>query len=134
MEDVLRAFLQPALDAPAHSPGGAFTLLRARLVFEPSQLRRDLLGKYFDESTKRFIEALAAGAARPEPRAALLAAALFARLDDLHDGRAGSGRIDGRRRIRFVKDSKRPRWMSWCALRRRRFAWSLRPMPNRQFF
>ena len=59
VEEVLRAFLQPALDTPVHSPGGAFTLLRARLVFEPSQLRREILGKYFDESTKRFIEVLA---------------------------------------------------------------------------
>ena len=60
VEDVLRAFLRPALDTAATSAGGhAFTLLRARMVFEPSNLRRQLLGKFFDDSTKTFIETLA---------------------------------------------------------------------------
>ena len=59
VEDVLRAFLRPALDVSADKGANAFTLLRARMVFEPSHLRRQLLGKFFDASTKTFIETLA---------------------------------------------------------------------------
>ena len=58
LEDVLRAFLRPALEVPAGPQGAAFVLLRARLAFEPADIRRTVLGKAFDASSKKFIEAL----------------------------------------------------------------------------
>lgn len=58
LEDVLRAFLRPALDVPSGPNGGAFVLLRARLAFERADVRRAVLGKAFDASNKKFLEAL----------------------------------------------------------------------------
>jgi AcrR family transcriptional regulator len=58
LEEVLRAFLQPALEV-AGAPGGeAFIRLRARLAFEPTAARQAILGKAFDASSRQFVEAL----------------------------------------------------------------------------
>ena len=59
LEDVLRAFLQPALDLLNSPEGVAFTRLRARMVFESEQVRSKLLGKAFDRSNAMMLEALA---------------------------------------------------------------------------
>ena len=59
LEDVLRAFLLPALQVPAPSAGGSFTVLRARIVFERQEVRRAAVWKIFDESTKKTVELLA---------------------------------------------------------------------------
>lgn len=58
LEDVLRAFLWPALDALNSPEGVAFTMLRARMAFEREEVRRDALGKAFDESSRLALSAL----------------------------------------------------------------------------
>lgn len=58
LEDVLRAFLWPALDALNSAEGLAFTMLRARMAFEREELRRDALGKAFDDSSRLALAAL----------------------------------------------------------------------------
>jgi len=58
LEDVLRAFLKPALEAPANPGGTAFVLLRARLAFEQAEVRRAVIGKAFDVSNREFLRAL----------------------------------------------------------------------------
>ena len=58
LEDVLRAFLQPALDLLNTPEGIAFTLLRARMVFEREEVRRQILGKSFDRTNEMTIQAL----------------------------------------------------------------------------
>lgn len=58
VEDVLRAFLRPSLDAAVASGGPAFMRLRARLAFDPAEFRRAVLAKAFDDSSRRFVEAL----------------------------------------------------------------------------
>lgn len=58
LEDVLRAFLKPALEAPADPGGAAFVLLRARLAFEQAEVRRAVIGKAFDVSNREFLRAL----------------------------------------------------------------------------
>jgi AcrR family transcriptional regulator len=59
LEDVLRAFLQPALDLLNTPEGIAFTRLRARMVFEREEVRRQILGKSFDRTNEMTIQALA---------------------------------------------------------------------------
>lgn len=59
LEDVLRAFLEPALDALNTPDGIAFTLLRARMVFEREEVKREALGKAFDHSSEMALKALA---------------------------------------------------------------------------
>lgn len=59
LEDVLRAFLQPALEVGAGDHGAAFVRLRAWLALAPAPFRNELLGKAFDESTRMFLAALA---------------------------------------------------------------------------
>ena len=58
LEDVLAAFLRPALEVTAAPGGEAFVRLRARLAFEPSEVRRAVLGKAFDASSRQFLNAL----------------------------------------------------------------------------
>jgi AcrR family transcriptional regulator len=58
VEDVLRAFLRPALDAAVAPGGKAFMRLRALLAFEAAALRRDVLSKAFDASSRQFLEEL----------------------------------------------------------------------------
>lgn len=59
LEDVLRAFLQPALDARYTAEGIAFTMLRARMAFEREEVRRMALGKAFDGTSGMALRALA---------------------------------------------------------------------------
>jgi AcrR family transcriptional regulator len=59
LEDVLRAFLAPALDALNTPDGTTFTLLRARMVFEREEVKREALGKAFDRSSDMALRALA---------------------------------------------------------------------------
>ncbi|CAN1525123.1 AcrR Transcriptional regulator [Burkholderiaceae bacterium] len=59
LEDVLRAFLQPALDALNTPQGLVFTMLRARMAFEREEVRRQALGKAFDKSSELALKALA---------------------------------------------------------------------------
>lgn len=70
LEDILDAFLRPALvlGMQPQFGGPAFVKLRARLATEPEALSRKILSKAFDESSRKFIEAIAE--ALPElPRA-----------------------------------------------------------------
>jgi AcrR family transcriptional regulator len=59
LEDVLRAFLQPALDLLNTPEGVAFTRLRARMVFEREDIRRQIMGKAFDRTNEMALQALA---------------------------------------------------------------------------
>lgn len=59
LEDVLRAFLGPALDVLTTPEGLAFTMLRARMVFEREEVRRRALGRAFNQTNKMTLEALA---------------------------------------------------------------------------
>lgn len=59
VEDVLRAFLQPALEVLNTPEGVAFTMLRARMAFEREDLRRAVLGQAFDHSSGLALQALA---------------------------------------------------------------------------
>jgi AcrR family transcriptional regulator len=59
LEDVLRAFLRPALEALDTPNGVAFTMLRARMAFEREEVRRAALGKAFDDSSSLALQALA---------------------------------------------------------------------------
>ena len=61
LEDILTAFIRPALvvGSQSHDGGPAFGRLRARLATEPEKLARKILSKAFDASSRRFIEAIA---------------------------------------------------------------------------
>lgn len=70
LEDILDAFLRPALvlGVQPQFGGPAFVKLRARLATEPEALSRKILSRAFDDSSRKFIDAIAA--ALPElPRA-----------------------------------------------------------------
>jgi len=58
LQDILMAFLLPALDGMQTPNGKAFTRLRARLALESTQLRRAILSRAFDQSSKIFLAAL----------------------------------------------------------------------------
>ena len=58
LEEALRAFLLPALEAPTGPHGRSFVLLRARLAFEQAEVRQAVLSKAFDASTRAFVKVL----------------------------------------------------------------------------
>ena len=60
LERILDAFVRPALTLGPQSPAGgqAFGRLRARLATEPERVARKLLSKAFDQSSRRFIDAI----------------------------------------------------------------------------
>ena len=60
LEDILDAFVRPALTMGSQRNGGpAFGRLRARLATEPEALSRKILSVAFDASSRRFIDAIA---------------------------------------------------------------------------
>jgi AcrR family transcriptional regulator len=59
LEEILRAFLRPALDILNTPEGIAFTMLRARMVFEREEVKRKVLGRAFDSTNRMALEALA---------------------------------------------------------------------------
>lgn len=61
LESILEAFLRPSLvlGADPRFGGPAFVKLRARLGNEPEALSRKILSKAFDQSSRKFIDALA---------------------------------------------------------------------------
>jgi AcrR family transcriptional regulator len=61
LEQILDAFLRPSLTLGVEPRfgGPAFVKLRARLGTEPVTLSRKILSKAFDQSSRKFIEALA---------------------------------------------------------------------------
>lgn len=61
LERILESFVRPALTlGPQSPPGGqAFGRLRARLATEPEKVARKLLSKTFDQSSRRYIDAIA---------------------------------------------------------------------------
>ena len=60
LEDILDAFVRPALTMGSQRSGGpAFGRLRARLATEPETLSRKILSNAFDASSHRFIDAIA---------------------------------------------------------------------------
>jgi AcrR family transcriptional regulator len=59
LEDILRAFLRPALEVRADGQGATFIRLRAWLAFQPERVCQALLGRVFDESSRMFLAALA---------------------------------------------------------------------------
>ncbi len=67
LEDVLRAFLRPALEALNTPEGVAFTMLRARMAFEREEVRRAALGNAFDRSSDMALQALALALPKIEP-------------------------------------------------------------------
>jgi AcrR family transcriptional regulator len=58
LEDILRAFLHPALSVVNTPEGSAFTALRARMAFEREDVRRQVIGRAFDRTNEMFVEAL----------------------------------------------------------------------------
>jgi AcrR family transcriptional regulator len=60
LEQILDAFLRPALSLGMEPRfgGPTFVKLRARLATEPEAIGRQILGAAFDESSRRFLEAL----------------------------------------------------------------------------
>lgn len=60
LEDILDAFLRPALTLGVQPQfgGPAFVKLRARLATEPESTTRKILSKAFDQSSRKFIDAL----------------------------------------------------------------------------
>lgn len=67
LEDVLRAFLWPALEDLNTPDGTAFSLLRARMAFEREDLRRNVLADAFDASSRMALEELAKALPRLAP-------------------------------------------------------------------
>jgi AcrR family transcriptional regulator len=61
LEQILDAFLRPALTLGVQPQfgGPAFVKLRARLGTEPEKTSRQILAKAFDESSRKFIDAIA---------------------------------------------------------------------------
>jgi AcrR family transcriptional regulator len=59
VEDVLYAFLRPALESQQNEDADAFRMLRARLAFEREEVRRRVLDKAFNRSSQMALEALA---------------------------------------------------------------------------
>ena len=60
LEDILDAFVRPALTMGSQRSGGpAFGRLRARLATEPETLSRKILSNAFDASSHHFIDAIA---------------------------------------------------------------------------
>jgi len=59
VEDVLRAFLQPALDLMETPEGLAFTRLRARMMFERDDVKREIMARTFDATSRMAMDALA---------------------------------------------------------------------------
>jgi AcrR family transcriptional regulator len=59
VEDVLRAFLRPALESQTMPDGDSFRLLRARLAFEREEVRRRVLDKAFNASSQMALRELA---------------------------------------------------------------------------
>lgn len=68
LEDVLRAFLRPALEAMHTAEGSAFTMLRARMAFEREDVRRAALSQAFDHSSQLVLRALAQALPGLKPR------------------------------------------------------------------
>lgn len=62
LEQILDAFLRPALTLGVEPQfgGPAFVKLRARLGTEPETTSRKILSKVFDQSSRKFIDAIAA--------------------------------------------------------------------------
>ncbi len=60
LEQIIAAFIGPALIATTDAAGGAtFTRLRAMLAVEHNELARRLIAKHFDATSRRFVAALA---------------------------------------------------------------------------
>ncbi|HVM80264.1 MAG TPA: TetR/AcrR family transcriptional regulator [Stellaceae bacterium] len=60
LEQIIAAFIAPALASTGESAGGAtFTRLRAVLSVEHNELARELIAKHFDATSTRFVAALA---------------------------------------------------------------------------
>ncbi|MEY2621522.1 MAG: hypothetical protein RIT26_1342 [Pseudomonadota bacterium] len=59
VEDILYAFLRPALELQHSADGDSFRLLRARLAFEREEVRRRVLDKAFNKSSQMALQALA---------------------------------------------------------------------------
>lgn len=58
VEDVLHAFLRPALESQGTADGDTFRMLRARLAFEREDVRRRVLDKAFNRSSQMALQAL----------------------------------------------------------------------------
>jgi AcrR family transcriptional regulator len=55
LEEILEAFLRPALSAEAHRGGATFIKLRARLGLAPDTVSRKILSDAFDQSDRLFL-------------------------------------------------------------------------------
>ena len=59
LEDVLMAFLQPALELLNTPHGATFTLLRARMVLESGDVKHQVLARTFDRTNEKTLKLLA---------------------------------------------------------------------------
>lgn len=59
LEDVLSAFLQPALDLLSTPDGITFTLLRARMVLERGDVKHQVMARTFDRTNEMTLKMLA---------------------------------------------------------------------------
>ena len=67
LEDVIRAFLLPALEA-LNTPGSlVFSLLRARMAFEREEVRREVVSKAFNRSSEMTLRALSSALPKLAP-------------------------------------------------------------------
>jgi AcrR family transcriptional regulator len=106
LEQILDAFLRPALTLGVQPQfgGPAFVKLRARLGTEPEKTSRKILAKAFDESSRKFIDAIAQ-ALPQQPRAEIewryhfMLGTMFytmansGRIQSLTDGRCDPGDV-----------------------------------------
>lgn len=58
LEQIIEAFLRPALEDDPEGGGASYGRMRARLAAENNEHSRDLPSKYYDESSRLFIDAL----------------------------------------------------------------------------
>lgn len=59
VEQILEAFLRPVMESDREGGGVAYARIRIRIAAERSAWARELPSRYFDESSHRFLEALA---------------------------------------------------------------------------
>jgi len=106
LEQIIAAFIAPALASTGESAGGAtFTRLRAVLSVEHNELARELIAKHFDATSVRFIAALGRALpqlSRPEVywRCHFLLGSLYytminpGRIEHLSDGLCDAGDVE----------------------------------------
>jgi AcrR family transcriptional regulator len=106
LEDIVIAFLKPAMDIKRQGPGGlAYMRLQARVQNETRELERNLRNEVYGESTRRYVEALQRAVPKVDPAAMywrmvfMVGAYFYAisganRIETISDGKYRSTDID----------------------------------------